>query len=137
MRNREKILAPILERFPDTQGVYLFGSYDTQYETPESDLDLAVLLPHETARSIDLRDWIQLAGAVGVAAEIEKVDLINLRTVDTVFRFIIIGDERRVYTGDERACLEFEALTLSLYQNLNEERRDIIAHGITGGFYGR
>jgi len=137
MRNKENVLAPILRRFPETQGVYLFGSYDTEYETPESDLDLAVLLPHDIAGSIALQDWLQLADEVGVAAGVEKVDLINMHMVDTVFRFLIIQAEQRIYTGNEQACLEFEALTLSLYHKLNEERREIITHGIAGGFYGR
>ncbi|MCZ7670644.1 MAG: hypothetical protein M5U34_27580 [Chloroflexi bacterium] len=35
--------------------------------------------------------------------------------------------ERRIFCADEYAADEFEMLTLSYYQKLNEERREILA----------
>jgi len=44
--------------------------------------------------------------------------------------------ERRIYTGDEYAAEEFEMLTLSYYQKLNEERAGVLAEGLRSGrFY--
>ena len=50
----------------------------------------------------------------------------NLRAVSVVFRKEIVFTGERVYTGDEFAAEEFEMLTLSLYQKLNDERREIL-----------
>ncbi len=35
----------ILAQFPDTQAIYLFGSFGTEHEWPASDVDIALLLP--------------------------------------------------------------------------------------------
>lgn len=43
------------------------------------------------------------------------------------------GADRRIYTGDEYAADEFEMLTLSLYQKLNEERAGIGKAVMAGG----
>jgi PHD/YefM family antitoxin component YafN of YafNO toxin-antitoxin module len=44
--------------------------------------------------------------------------------------------DRRIYCADAYAADEFEMLTLSYYQKLNEERREILAEGLRSGrFY--
>ncbi len=55
------------------------------------------------------------------------VDLVNLREVNTVFQKEIIVDGRRIRCIDRFAADEFEMLTISYYQKLNEERADILA----------
>ena len=126
MSETDKIVAAISKYYPDVQAVYLFGSYGTDDYRPGSDLDVAVLLPVHVAKQVDFWEWAdisnELAGIVGVP----KVDLINLRRVSTVFRKEIIMAERRIYCTDEYAADEFEMLTLSFYQKLNEERHDVL-----------
>jgi hypothetical protein len=54
------------------------------------------------------------------------VDLLNAREVSTVFQKEIIESGRRLHGADDDAVAEFEMLTLSHYQKLNEERRAIL-----------
>ena len=134
--NHTKITAPILAAHPDTQAVYLYGTWGTEYQRPGSDLDIAVLLPHATARSVDFWDWCRLSVVVSSAAKVERADLINLHQASTILRKEIIAAERRIYCVDKNAADEFEMLTLSFYQQLNRERREIVASGLsTGRFY--
>ena len=64
------------------------------------------------------------------------VDIINLRNVSTVFQKEIVTADRRIYTGDSYAAEEFEMLTMSYYQKLNEERAEIIESVVAEGrFY--
>jgi len=130
-----KITQTVLAHFPSTQAIYLFGSYDTENEWPNSDVDIAVLLPPETAKQTDY----MALGDLQLALEHllgKEVDLINLRQVSTVFRKEIIMAERRIFTADRYAADEFEMLALSYYQKLNEERADILAEGLRSGrFY--
>ena len=42
----------IVRNLPETQAVYLYGSYARDEQRPDSDMDLAVLLPHEAAKRI-------------------------------------------------------------------------------------
>ncbi|MBU3915669.1 hypothetical protein KKA14_09065, partial [bacterium] len=64
-----------------------------------------------------------------------KVDIINLRQVNTVLQMEVISDDRCIFHKNSYDVDEFEMLTLSKYQKLNEERQEIIADAIqTGSF---
>ena len=45
MINEAELIPIILESYPNTQAIYLFGSWGTEDEWPSSDVDIAVLLP--------------------------------------------------------------------------------------------
>jgi uncharacterized protein len=131
----DTVVRVILEHYPATQHIYLFGSYGTPDEWPTSDVDIAVLLPPVEAKQV---------GSLALSAAhlaLERllgrdVDLINLRRVSTVFQKEIIMADRRIYCAEAYATDEFEMLVLSFYQKLNQERADILADGLrTGRFY--
>jgi predicted nucleotidyltransferase len=128
-----RIVKAILFQYPVTQAIYLFGSWGTEHQTQHSDLDIAVLLPSEVAKHVAPWEWLTLSQALASAAGVEKADLINLRQVDTVLRKEVIAANRRIWCADESATLEFEALTLSLYHQLQFERQDIINDAIKTG----
>ncbi len=120
----------------NTQAIYLYGTWGTEDQRQGSDLDIAVLLPPATARTVDHSAWLRLSAEVAQAAKVEYADLINLRTAPVILRKEIIAANRRIYCADEYAADEFEMLTLSYYQKLNEERREIVESGLsTGRFY--
>lgn len=121
----EFIAKTIVHYYPSVQGIYLFGSYQTDTEWPDSDVDIAVLLPHPDAK----REQRMVISKCRYRLEDElkkDVDLVNLRLTSTVFQFQIVNTGRLLYTADESAVQEFEMLTISLYQKLCEERRDIL-----------
>jgi uncharacterized protein len=120
----EEIQRVVISAFPLTQAIYLFSSYGTEAEQKDSDIDIALLLPHDTAKA---------AGPLAMSPlrfELEQrlrrdVDLINLRLVSTVLQKEVVAADRRIYCSDVYAADEFEMLPLSLYAKLNEERREI------------
>ena len=122
----EQIIETILIHTPQVQAVYLFGSYGTEDERPSSDVDIALLLPHEEAKAAGSlllsKLHMTLAELLG-----KEVDLVNLRQVSTVFQKEIVMTGQQIYCADAYAADEFEMLTLSYYQKLNEERREILA----------
>lgn len=119
------IIATVLDEFPDTQGIYLFGSALTGAREDAGDIDIAVLLPPTTAKETGSFVFSDLVQDLTVACG-RAVDLVNLRLVSTVFRFEIVKTGRSLFVGDRYAVDEFEMLTISFYQRLNEERRDIL-----------
>ena len=137
MSEKDDIIRVIL-CYPDVQAIYLFGTYDTEDERPDSDVDIAVLLAPQQARA---------AGCLalsGLRVELEdltkkEVDLINLRRAPTVLQKEVIAADRRIYPAvsesraDEYAADEFEMLTLSYYQKLNEERAEIVEDALATG----
>jgi predicted nucleotidyltransferase len=128
----ETINNTVLHYYPSAQAIYLFGSYQTEDEWPDSDVDVAVLLMPEESKK---------AGSFAMSAlrfDLESilgktVDVINLRRVSTVFQKEIVIADRRIYTGDRYRAEEFEMLTLSFYQKLNEERAGIIEKALKDG----
>jgi predicted nucleotidyltransferase len=120
-----KITDMILDEYPATQAVYLFGSFGTEYERPESDLDLAVLLPHDLSSSLDPNEWLKLGTCLSLFTK-RSCDLLNLRRVSTVFQFEIVGKGRVLYCGDQDELAVFEMLVISFYQELNRERKEIL-----------
>lgn len=126
------IIGIILNYYPDVQAIYLFGSYGTAEEWPDSDIDLALLLPPQQASSerplAMSQCWSALAASLG-----REVDVVNARRVSTVFQKEIIASGRLLYCADQYAVDEFEMLVLSYYQKLNDERREIVNSFIESG----
>ena len=125
MNGTDVIVRVILEHYPTAQAIYLFGTYGTADEWPDSDVDIALLLPPEEARR---RPQLMLTPCHYALAEAlgRPVDLLNAREVSTVFQKEILKSGRNLYCADDDAVAEFEMLTLSYYQKLNEERRAIL-----------
>ena len=132
MNETDKIITTVLKYYPDVQAVYLFGSYGTDEAWTDSDVDIAVLLPHgksHKAGSLVMSDLrFELERLLG-----RGVDLINLRQVPTVLQKEIVMADRRICQSDEYAADEFEMLTFSYYQKLNEERREILEGVLADG----
>ena len=110
---------------PRLQGIYLFGSRAAGGYKDDSDIDIAMLLHPVAAKKMTGLQMFTLQ--CDMAAELDlPVDLINLRQVDTVMQMEIIHTGELIFCADTYACEEFEMLTLSFYQKLNEERADFI-----------
>jgi predicted nucleotidyltransferase len=125
----------ILQHYPTAQAIYLFGSYGTPDEWPSSDVDIAILLPPLEAKRADAMAFSEACVALGRLLR-KDVDLVNLRQVSTVFQKEIVMADRRIHCADAYAADEFEMLTLSFYQKLNEERAEVLAEGLRSGrFY--
>jgi len=124
MRRQDIIIETILANYPDVEGIYLFGSCVQDFAGPDSDIDIALLLPHETAKKeknlILSRCRFELEKALHL-----NVDLLNARQVSTVFQKEIISG-KLIFCADPYAVDEFEMLTLSYYQKLNQERAGIL-----------
>jgi uncharacterized protein len=115
----------VLRHYPDVQGVYIFGSYGTEDEWPDSDVDIALLLPHEQAKR-EKNIILSTCRFEMEDALHKEVDLLNVREVSTVFQKEIIAGRRLIYCADRYAVDEFEMLVISYYQKLNEERKEIL-----------
>jgi predicted nucleotidyltransferase len=121
----EILVERILAALPDTQAIYLFGSAAAGRLRDDSDVDVAVLLPHVRAKALGSLALSDLAFDLMKALR-RDVDLINLRQVSTVLQKQVIENGIMLFCADEFAKDEFEMLTISFYQKLNEERAGIL-----------
>ena len=76
----------ILATYPATQAIYRYGTWATAAQRTDSDLDVAVLLPHGEAMRVDRWQWHLLAVKLAAAAGTEHADLVNLRRADTTLQ---------------------------------------------------
>lgn len=125
MKQTEEIIRCIRQHYSEVQAIYLFGTYGTENEWKGSDVDIALLFRGDLAESVDYVSLSKLNSALESKLQ-RKVDLINLRKVSTVFQKEVIAADRRIFCADQNASDEFEMLTLSYYQKLNEERKEIL-----------
>ncbi|MEZ4526295.1 MAG: nucleotidyltransferase domain-containing protein [Desulfobacterales bacterium] len=121
----ENIIGTIFQHCPDVQAIYLFGTYGTGDQWPDSDADVALLLDVQAAKQADFFLFSDLHSDLEELLE-GKTDILNLRKISTVFQKEVIMANRRIYCADLYAAEEFEMLTLSFYQKLNEERKAIL-----------
>jgi predicted nucleotidyltransferase len=121
----EEIRKTIRVFYSEVQAIYLFGSFARDDARKDSDVDLALLLPHERAKAAGSIAFSECANALSEYLN-RTVDLINLREVNTVFQHEIVQTGQRLFVEDEKETAIFEMLVLSFYQKLNEERREIL-----------
>ncbi len=122
---KNMLVAAIRQCFPTVQGIYLFGSFATASANAASDVDIAVLLPHQIAKQH--RNLYLSELHLTLEKQLERsVDLVNLRLVSTVLQQQVIEHGQVLDCQDQYALAEFEMLTCSFYQKLNEERKEIL-----------
>ena len=111
----------ILEKLPDILAIYVFGSFGTEFERKESDLDLAIL-PQKKVDTVNLWELSQI-----IASKINReVQIVDLLSASTVFRHEIITSGRRIYCDDQSQSDFIENVYLSRYLRFNDERIDIL-----------
>lgn len=121
-----------LAALPDAWAIYVYGSVARGEEWPQSDLDIAVLLPPEQ----DVPDVLQLIADVS-ARVARDVDVVNLRRAGDVLRREVLENGRAIYVAFPDRVLAWEASAMSRYALHREEIREILeAFRRTGIGYG-
>ncbi|HEU4616887.1 MAG TPA: nucleotidyltransferase domain-containing protein [Gammaproteobacteria bacterium] len=123
----------VLAALPNAWAIYVYGSFATGDEWPQSDLDLAVLLPPEE----DIPDVLELIAQVS-ARVAREVDIVDLRRAGDVLRREVLDRGRMIYTAEPDNVLAWEASAMTRYAHYREAIRDILEDfHRTGVGYGR
>lgn len=127
MLSQKKIrsVSDILKKIPDLACAYLHGSALTNHFKPESDIDIALLFfPYQnnTFLAEDSLDY---------SIDIESVSFHSahfslLSSYNTVFAKEVVTKGRLIICNDSNFCKTFTMHILSMYVNLNWERREIL-----------
>lgn len=114
-------------RFSGLIGIWAFGSRVTGGARPDSDWDLAILVP----TYVDPVDRWDAANDLADLLQAD-VDLVDLRTAGTMLQYQIVSTGERWWRRDAAADL-YEAVILAEWVALNEARmslvRDILREG--------
>lgn len=119
--NRAAIEQHLRTRLPGLRALYAFGSVIAGTAGPESDLDLAVLLP-------GYADPLQLWDLSGELADLAgcPVDLLDFRAASTVMQYRILTTGERWWVADSTVDA-YEAGIFSDKTELDTARAPLIA----------
>lgn len=118
--NRNALIQTLQTRLPSLLAIYAFGSRLNGTAGPDSDLDLAVLVPGY-AEPLDL---FELAGDLADVAGC-PVDLLDLRAASTVMQYQVITRGECWWARDAQAAL-YEAVILSEKTALDTARAGLM-----------
>lgn len=121
IRNLEKDLS-LLFRDRGIVLAYLFGSVARDRERPDSDLDLAVLLPRDVPPAAYARIAMGLSWDIVGLTHVDDVDVVVLNDAPPVLAREIVTTGRLLY-GTASEDLEFRLLTLKRYMDTEPLRR--------------
>lgn len=126
------IVAQLRAAFPSAMGIYAFGSQAQGTARPDSDWDLAVLVPGY-ADPLALWDAANdLAQTLG-----QHVDLVDLRAASTVLQHQILTTGQKLWGQEPQAGL-YECFALTEKLRFDESRAGLLADiAQRGSVYGR
>jgi predicted nucleotidyltransferase len=116
------LLAKGVASFPEVVAVYLFGSVARGEKTPESDVDLAILLD----RQIGLPRLLEIMGALMEVAG-DKVDVSILNELPLPLQFRVVRDGRLLYVRNDRVRTAFETRVVEEYLDFKPRLEEYIA----------
>lgn len=122
LKNEDKqlIIDTLKQEIPELQAIYIFGSQSDGSATSKSDIDIAYL---STKTLTNVERWEvsqKLASLLSM-----DIDLIELSTTNTIFRYQILSTAERIY-GHGYEVESFETLAYSFYLRFKEERQPIV-----------
>lgn len=127
-----KAVSQLRAALPELLGIWVFGSEAAGTTGPESDLDLAILLPQHTSPE---GLWELAQGLASQAGR--EVDLVDLGQASTVLQYQVVAHGRLLWAADAQAAI-YESFILSEKTALDEARAPLLNDiRTTGSVYDR
>ena len=99
----------------------LYGSYASGHATEKSDIDLAFISDDDVDPS---ELWLKISQELASLMHVESVDLIDMKKIDTVFRFEIVSTGKIIFQDGDFD--EYLYRVYTMYLQLNDDRREIL-----------
>lgn len=117
--NRDRLATArdvLLDWLPGAWAVYVYGSFARGDAGPDSDLDLAVLLPPDQALEMPWDIATRVAERVR-----REVDLVDLRRASDVLRMQVLKHGRILHNARPGEVLAWEAQAITRYAHYRRE----------------
>lgn len=119
--SKNPTLINISEQLPDLikylhsetriMAAFIFGSYDTRFQTPLSDLDLALL----TRKPTSIQEELDIHSVIGAILQEEDVNIIFLQKTDLPMQYKILSTGRLIYSSDRIFLADFTERVIKLF----------------------
>lgn len=124
-RLRRKRLASFASSRPEIAAVLLFGSHGTPWETPLSDVDLAVLF--DPGFQADPGVLLALEGALLEEAGLAEGSVVNLNAAPVLLQHRVLQEGRLVYLRDPVVLADFAESVFRRHGDFVEDHRRFLA----------
>ncbi|MFJ7733512.1 nucleotidyltransferase domain-containing protein [Lysinibacillus sp. NPDC097231] len=120
-KNWQKVVVEKLASAVNPAFVIVFGSYAQGLARGDSDLDIAYF----AEKQLPAYERFLLAGEIASSCNVD-VDLVDIKTVDTVFAAQIFSSGIVIDLQDENTFVKERMKALSMYVTLNEQRAETL-----------
>ena len=121
------ITKAVLDLYPDTEAIYVFGSYADSSYRPDSDVDIAIL-----ANELQPKEMWNLKGDISKKVN-KDVDLVSLNSVGRVLQYEILWKGIRIYEKDAESIAMKEMRILSLCNEYLEQTQELAEEIVRSG----
>ncbi|HSL82453.1 MAG TPA: nucleotidyltransferase domain-containing protein [Thermoanaerobaculia bacterium] len=118
--DRLPVLEEALRAVPGLTACYLFGSYGTEWQTPLSDVDLALVF--RPGRPSLLPSELDLIGTVTGSLREDDVSVTVLNRAPLALRFDVLAKGRPLFVFDEIALADFIEETIDRHGDFAVDR---------------
>ena len=118
----KKLLIDKLKEELNPAFIILFGSFAKGTNHAASDIDLAYF----NEKQLSSYERFILASELAALVNIEVVDLVDIKQIDTVFNMQIFEHGIPIYIQDENEFTRQRMRAYSMYATLNEQRAPIL-----------
>ena len=118
----ENVRNAVLAELPYCLAIYVFGSRADDQARPDSDLDIAVLLPRMT----QIDDKLAVLSHLAVELKVE-VDLVDLRAASDVLRREVLVNGVCIHNAAPGEVLAWEAEAMTRYGHYRREVAGLLA----------
>ncbi len=112
---RRAALVKALRRIPGLVAAYLYGSYGTRFQTPLSDVDIALVYRPDAVP--DFRKRLEVTAAIIEALRTDDVSVTVLNRSGPVFQFRVLSTGRLLVCLDRTALADFVEGVLCRYHD--------------------
>jgi predicted nucleotidyltransferase len=115
------IVNAIVKECPNYLAIYIFGSYASKAATPNSDIDIAVLLNQAAAP-----EQIQAISDTIMLALKKDIDLIDLQAADNILNMQVLSKGIELSVKDRLQSDLYAAHKYTEYAYFNEQRMELL-----------
>jgi predicted nucleotidyltransferase len=123
----DTIIKAVLELLPNSEAIYVYGSYANASFRPDSDIDIAIM-----SKDISAVELWNLSGELSYILNTE-VDLVNIYDVGNVLQYEILYKGIRIYAKNIDTTLMEEVRIISICNAYLEGTKDLAEEIIRSG----
>lgn len=100
-----------IKRNDNIVALYIFGSYGTKFQDPNSDLDFAILFKH----NVSLFEELEIESVINQIFGQDDIDLVNLNKSPIDMTFEVLYTGHLLFCNDELFLADFRERSINFY----------------------